>query len=93
MEKSEIANMARPFFGGKDSGEEGGGLSMVELGLWDKNGVEKPVTCLGGKIGGKSCFEFNRNGFGVMAKLAPHCYKEFNMKGPCGDITFKKWQD
>ncbi|GJW34924.1 histone deacetylase 14 [Tanacetum coccineum] len=60
-----------PFFGGKDSGEEGGGLSMVELGLWDKNGVEKPVTCLGGKMGGKSCFEFNREGFGGLPTLAP----------------------
>ncbi|GJW77690.1 ribonuclease H-like domain-containing protein [Tanacetum coccineum] len=29
--------------GGNDSGGGGKGLSMVELGLWDKNGVEKPV--------------------------------------------------
>ncbi|GJX53439.1 hypothetical protein Tco_0281808 [Tanacetum coccineum] len=27
----------------EDSGWEGKGLSMVELGLWDKSGEEKPV--------------------------------------------------
>ncbi|GJV97962.1 hypothetical protein Tco_1549539 [Tanacetum coccineum] len=61
--------------GGNDSGGGGKGLSMVELGLWDKNGVEKPVTCLGGKMGGKSCFEFNREGFGGLPTLAPQGYR------------------
>ncbi|GKE93949.1 hypothetical protein Tco_1578804, partial [Tanacetum coccineum] len=32
--------------GGKDSGGGGKGLSMVELGLWDKTGVVNPVLPL-----------------------------------------------
>ncbi|GJS91752.1 hypothetical protein Tco_0774388, partial [Tanacetum coccineum] len=61
-------------FGGKDSGGGGKGLSMVELGLWDKNGVEKPVSCVGGKIGREKELykkESDRDGFGVIGKVGP----------------------
>ncbi|GJV03341.1 zinc finger MYM-type protein 1-like protein [Tanacetum coccineum] len=56
LESCEIAKLAI-CLGRSGSGGGGKGLSMVELGLWDKNGVEKPVTCLGGKLGGKRCYK------------------------------------
>ncbi|GJX78575.1 reverse transcriptase domain-containing protein [Tanacetum coccineum] len=46
-----------------------------------KEGEKTRDVVLGFEKGGKNCFGFNRKGFGVMAKLAPHCYLRFCKKG------------
>ncbi|GJY68945.1 hypothetical protein Tco_0471927, partial [Tanacetum coccineum] len=56
--------------GGNDNGGGGKGLSMVELKVYRvKKG--KKTHDFGGKMGGKSCFGFNRKGFGGLPTLAP----------------------
>ncbi|GJY74184.1 hypothetical protein Tco_0478615 [Tanacetum coccineum] len=87
LESCEIAKLAI-CLGRSGSGGGGKGLSMVELGLWDKNGVEKPVTCLGGKLGGKRCYKKGRGDRAKVlgnGKIGPSCF------GPCG-ISLPNWQ-
>ncbi|GKC39219.1 hypothetical protein Tco_1051603 [Tanacetum coccineum] len=50
------------------------------------------LTCLGGKLGGKRGYEFNREGFGSLTQFVPQGYKEYCKVGPCGDIRLGTWQ-
>ncbi|GJZ49565.1 hypothetical protein Tco_0603755 [Tanacetum coccineum] len=61
--------------GGNDSGGGGKGLSMVELKVYRVKRGRLTREGFGEKMGGKSCFEFNRNGFGGLPTLAPQGYK------------------
>ncbi|GJY08316.1 zinc finger, CCHC-type containing protein [Tanacetum coccineum] len=84
MEKSEITNMAMPLFSGKDSGEEGGGLSMVELKVYRvKTGWSTRELCWGEKGAGKTVLSITGKGFGGLTLLAPQGYRGYCSARPC----------